>query len=175
MLAMRNQRGFSLLELAIVVIVMSALAAIMLDRLQYYQEAAEKAKVEYTISAMKSGLRSRMAHMLIEGRSQEYMFLAMDNPINWLESRPANYLGELSEEESDTLRPGSWYYNPATRTLVYAVKFGKYLEPDSVGKKRIRLRVEFKKNFPTVSSQANDMVHQTDSVALELVEKFKWF
>lgn len=170
----RKFRGFSLLEFLVGVISIGIIATILLNRLLYYQEAAEKTNMEYTMSMMKSALRSRMASLLIEGRAQEYIRLAQENPMDWLEPKPDNYLGKLANPDPGQLAAGNWYFDSANGTTVYLVGRGKYFQPDTTGQKRVRLRVTFVRN--RANSQSNhDPIEPTDTVALSLVEPYKWF
>ncbi|MEC4722989.1 hypothetical protein RY831_27905 [Noviherbaspirillum sp. CPCC 100848] len=124
--AMPRAHGFFVLKMIISVMVIGAVALPMLDRLRYYQEVAEQAYVDYAISGMRSGLRLRIAAMMLEGRGQEAYRLAGENPVDWLERRPDNYAGELIRPDPDLLRPGTWYFDLETRRLIYLVKHGDH-------------------------------------------------
>ena len=87
---MRRQRGFTIFELVVVMVIASVLAIILLNRLWYYQEVAEKAAMEMTVMNMRSGLRLRIADLMMQGRMNEMAQLVQENPINWLETLPAN-------------------------------------------------------------------------------------
>lgn len=158
-----------MLELMAAVILFGAAATALLNRLWYYQELAEKARMEYAISAMKSALRIRMATLLVQGQAQQYRFLAEESPVDWLEERPDDYLGVLSSPDIGKLPLGSWYYDAAAHTLVYLVRRGDHFQADSDGRKRVRLRVMLQPNF------LNAPDHATDSVKLVLMEPYVWF
>lgn len=162
-------RGFSLLELALVAIVVGTAATILLNRFLFYQEVAEKANVEYTISAVKSGLRAKMASLLVAGRAQDFAQLARQNPMDWFEIKPTNYGGLLPRANNAEAVAGNWYFDPETVTLVYFVKHGAHFAPDGGGLKQIRLKVVLRPNF----AQA-DNIHATDSVAVQLLERVRW-
>jgi len=72
--------GFTLIELIIVVCIVALCAALLLDRLRFYQEAAEKAAMEYTVATMKSALQLRVAAMLVRGEEGSIGKLARSNP-----------------------------------------------------------------------------------------------
>lgn len=135
-----QERGFFMLRLAISVMVIGAVALAMFDRLRYYQEVAEKAYVDYAISSMRSGLRLRIAALMIEGRGQEASRLAGQNPVDWLERHPDNYAGEFIRPDADMLRPGTWYFDLETRTLVYLVRNGEHFRSGGEGAKKIELQ-----------------------------------
>ena len=170
-----RQRGFSRLELMTAVLVVGILAAILLDRLYFYQEMAEKARMEYTISRIKSGLRLRMAGMLVAGRAQEYFLLARQNPMEWLDHKPENYVGERDSLDEQQARLGTWHFDRANNMLVYLVQHGEHFQQqDSNGRKQVRLKVVTIRN---VNDGARESASHdpSDSVAIALVEPYQWF
>ncbi|MEN9784251.1 MAG: hypothetical protein RJA24_1594, partial [Pseudomonadota bacterium] len=64
----RRARGFSLLELSVVVAVWAVLFGVFLERLTYYQEAAEHARFESELQSFKTGLQLRMAELISTNR-----------------------------------------------------------------------------------------------------------
>ena len=52
---LRSQVGFSLLELVVAILIVGVFWWILLQRLTYYQEVAEKARMEYTASCLQTG------------------------------------------------------------------------------------------------------------------------
>lgn len=165
------QRGFSLLELAGAFTLVAIVAAVLLDRLMYYEELAEKARMEATISTLKSALRVRMATMMIEGRAHEYRLLAGQNPIDWLDRMPDDYRGAVADIAG--MPAGAWYFDHADRTLVYLVRNGRYFQPDSEGLKRVRLNVVSVSNRPG-TGLSSGMVEPSDTVAIRLLEPYHW-
>ena len=55
----QRQRGFSLLELSVVAVLWVVLFGVFLERLTYYQEAAEHARFESELQIFKTGLQLR--------------------------------------------------------------------------------------------------------------------
>src|SRR5438309_11434062 len=90
--------GFTLIELIVVVCIVALCAALLLDRLRFYQEAAEKAAMEYTVATMKSALQLRVAAMLVRGEEGNIGILARSNPMDWLMEPPVGYRGEFRAE-----------------------------------------------------------------------------
>ncbi len=167
----RRHRGFLLFELLVVVLMIAILAAVLLERLRFYQEAAEKANIEYTISALKSALRVQMATMMVEGRVQEYGQLERQNPMDWLEEKPRNY--SLGAPAVIGACKGCWSYDSASRTLTYWPMHDKYLRPDSSGQKRIRLRVRALRDTASndVDAKGEKLIMR---VVLEVDEPYSW-
>lgn len=137
----RRQAGITLLEFMVVASVLGVLAGFLLDRLHYYQEVAEKTHMQATFRAMQSGLRFEMARALMAGREIDYQRLARENPMNWLEQTPPNYLGEY-RRDGEALKRGAWYFDTVNRELVYLPALDGHFVPDSDGQARVRYRVE---------------------------------
>ncbi len=106
-----GQRGFSLLEFCIVVVVLSVVLVCFFDRVQMYQEMAEKTAAEVTAVNMRTGLRYRVAEMLLHHQEREIGGLVGSNPIKWLDLPLQNYAGEFGPDQSAQVAPGSWYFN----------------------------------------------------------------
>ena len=85
--------GLTLVELIVVVCIIALCAVVLLDRLRFYQEAAEKAAMEYTVGSVKSALQLRVAAMLLRGEGKNIGSLARANPIEWLMGPPPGYRG----------------------------------------------------------------------------------
>jgi prepilin-type N-terminal cleavage/methylation domain-containing protein len=113
----RSARGFSLLELAVTAVVLSILFAIFLERLTFYQQAAERAQFERELQVYKTALQIRLAELMLARREGEARTLEAVNPTQWLSERPANYGGEYPRLP----QPGNWYYDAGSSELVYVV------------------------------------------------------
>lgn len=120
---------------------LAVFAGLLLNRLHYYQEVAEKTNMEATVKALQSGLRYEMARALMAGEAIDYPRLARENPMNWLEQKPPNYLGEFSRD-MEKLSRGAWYFDPRNRELVYLPALDGHFVPDREGQIRVRYRVE---------------------------------
>jgi general secretion pathway protein G len=134
----RTARGFSLLELAVVSVVLSILLAVYLERLSYYQEAAERAQFRTTLQIYKTALQIRLAELMVARRDAEAETLEAENPTQWLTERPANYGGDYPALP----QPGTWYFDTATRELVYVAGSGRGLTIDGdKGGRLLRFRI----------------------------------
>lgn len=107
------------LELMVVVTVMTAIAAMLFDRLLYYQEYAEKVAMETTVLEMRSSLNVAKARMMISVSEGGVPRQLTDNPINLLESPPAKYAGEFAGVAPENAGDGIWYYDAEKRQLAY--------------------------------------------------------
>src|SRR5204862_6693062 len=101
--------GLTLIELIVVVCIVALCSTLLFERLRFYQEAAEKATMEYTVAVVKSALQLRVAAMLLRGEGKDIASLARANPVEWLMERPPGYRGEFRAPQPDVAR-GSWYF-----------------------------------------------------------------
>src|SRR5689334_22551820 len=102
---MRWFRGFSLVELAVVVALIAVLAGLLLDRTLYYQEVAEKASMEQVAAVLRSSVNLRAAELALENRFAELDALVLKNPFDLLVRKPQNYLGVLDPAPPDGAAP----------------------------------------------------------------------
>jgi len=175
---MKRMYGSSRLELLVAAALVAVFAAILLNRLAFYQEAAEKAKVEYSISILKSALRMQMATMLVEGRTEDYALLARQNPLDWLEEKPADseYVSVAAGSTVTRNMAGQWQFDAENRTLTYWPVRDEHLQADASGYKRIRLHVKAIFNAPAPKSGTPTEPAKEVIVSVRLhVEPYQWF
>jgi len=161
-------RGFTLFELVVCILVISALATVLLQRLAYYQEAAEKAAMESTARAVKTGLQIQLAQFIIANRQLQAGVLEQADPFQWLERKPGNYGGLFREP----LQPGNWYFDAQEKQLVYVVATGNRLELDGrPGEKQLRFRARLLKDRIRI---AGGQVESVTGVTLLPVVPYRW-
>lgn len=165
----KRQTGFTLLELAVVVIAVSILASIFLNRMQRYQEFTEKTVVEATVANMRSGLRYRIAELMMNGRMNEMGSLSRENPMSWLKAPPSNYLGQLAQAQDQRIPPGSWYFDPRRHELVYLLQYSRYFKPGPDGQKVIRFRV-----IASTQKQAANNSARVEGISLAPAGPYDW-
>jgi len=163
-----GQRGYTLFELVVVVVVVSVAGAVFLDRLRLYQELAEKAVMETTVRLIKTGLQIRLAELIIENRQGEAARLEIDDPTHWLDPKPANYGGAYR----DPPRPGNWYYDAPRRQLVYVVNSGERLEIDAGATAReLRFQARLLRDRLKIGGAT---VYSVTGVTVVPVTPFRW-
>jgi type II secretory pathway pseudopilin PulG len=136
----RFSGGFTLIELITVVCIVALTAVMLLERLRFYQEAAEKAVMEYNVGVVNSALQMRVAALLIRGEERKIESLTRANPIDWLVEPPPGYRGEFRAPQPVVPR-GSWYFDATRNELVYVPNLDAHLERLADGSKRLRFRV----------------------------------
>ena len=126
--------GFSLLEFVVVVVIIGVLATLLLNRILFYQEQAEKTAMEQTLGTLRSALHLQMANLVVNGKSDVLVGLTKQNPMTWLSEKPANYVGEYYSPRPGMIKSGNWYYDMRDKNLVYLATNTQHLHatpPDS--------------------------------------------
>ena len=171
----RAQRGFTLLELIIVITIVSILATVLLNRLLDYQERSEKDAMEQTAGILRSALHLQVVDLIARDRLGDIPKLLNENPITWLAEKPHNYQGEYFDPAPGQIEPGSWYYDLKARQLVYLVDRGRHFLPDSTGRKAVRYEVALVYNQERQAATDIPATRQVGGVVLQLAEPYRWY
>ena len=168
-----RQTGFTLFELIVVVCIVALIAGILLNRLQVYKEAAEKAAMQQTAAAIKSALQMRVAAYMIGGRDNEIENLLNENPVSWLQEPPVDYAGEFYADAYARVRPGSWYFDLTRRELIYVINLGDNFKPGPDARKWVRYRVSIKyENVPEQGALPRKVL---SAVSFAPIQPYVWF
>ncbi|MFZ2972515.1 MAG: hypothetical protein WA049_07725 [Ferribacterium limneticum] len=104
-------------EFAVVVVLISILALVLLKALGRTSNEMEEASVQSEVSAIRIGLMEVVAHRETFGGSLP----KSDNPLDWVATRPASYVGEVdSVPDSKAV----WYFDRSAKELVYRFRDG---------------------------------------------------
>lgn len=164
----RASRGFTLIELMVAIAVIAVAVALLLNRLAYHQEMAEKAAMEAVLRAVKTGLQVRLAEMIATQRQGQAEVLEIEDPMRWLEARPDNYGGAYGEG----IEGGKWYFDAGRRHLVYIVNAGNRLEIGSgVAARELRFQPRLLKDRIKFAGGA---VETVTAVTLTPVTPYRW-
>lgn len=134
-------KGISWIELSVVLAIYGVILAVLVNRLLYYQELAEKTNAEYVAVVLRSALREKMAEFVIDNREIAIPVLAEQNPVSWLVRPPASYCGEVNIDPGPEMPAGCWYYDRNGKTMTYLANNTGHFLPDSSGRKRIHYRL----------------------------------
>jgi prepilin-type N-terminal cleavage/methylation domain-containing protein len=136
-------KGFTLIELIVVITIIVVLGGIFLTRVPLYQEQAEKAAMQQMEGTLQSALVLRFGALMARGASNEKELhtLSTDNPITWLQKLPPNYKGEYYDPSNSTVPPGNWMFDLKTRELIYFVDHADNFKAGKDGMNWIRFHV----------------------------------
>ena len=149
-------------------IIISVLAAVLLNRLGYYKEMLEKAAMESTLRNIKTGLQVQLAELIVTNRQAQAGRLETEDPVQWLDEKPQNYGGNYRAPAAT----GTWYFDTATRELVYVVITGNRLEIDTdASPKQVRFRTRLVKDRLKLFGNS---VESVTSVSLLPVRPYRW-
>lgn len=166
-----DQCGASFVEFAVCMALMAIFVGVLLERALYYQEYAEKAAMESTAENIRTGLRYKVADLILANRVPEIPALADENPMNWLAEGPPNYLGELDSAPADEPK-GQWYFDKRNQELVYTVNNRRHFSPSTYRDFSVRYRTMRVSAGAVTDSSPN---FAGTWVSLVLVSEYGWF
>ncbi len=172
-LSPRLLKGFTLIELIVVIAIFSVLAGTLLSRVWFYQEQAEKTAMAGVAGAIQSALVMQHGRLLVRGMESEVTALAADNPMKWLAKQPHNYSGEFYDLTPRSVAPGNWVFDLKTRELIYVLDRADHFIPGKDGQKWIRYRVNLM--YDPVLGASGKTSKELVGVLFEPVEAYQWF
>ena len=163
MIPASRQRNY--LQSGLYVIIAGILAAVLLERLLTYAEAAEKSAMEATLSQLHAGLYARVAFLALRGEYKTIEALPRRSPFLTAVMQAGNYRGEFVGVPAQ-IEGGSWLYDQLRNELVYVPNLKRYLvaDPDEQAVAHLRFRLEVLRS-PTQS---------VVGVAVRPVTVFRW-
>ena len=109
---MKNQKGFTLIELIMVTIILGILAAVAIPRYTSTVDKAEAAAEDAVISSIEAGLETYAIEQLMDNGRRSWP----TNPFDALETKPAGYDADDSDD-ADT--DGEWRYNTTSKKITH--------------------------------------------------------
>ena len=161
------QRGFSLFELIVVIILIGILVTFAIDRVLRLQVDAERISIQHMIGTLDSAVYLHTAELVLKQGLAALGSLENTNPISYLDKPPYNYAGEASDALADQLQPSRWYYDSSENILFYTVENTLYFQTDLTGTPRIRLKLSLV--YADNRSMAN-----IRGVMLTPLEQYRW-
>ncbi|HET6655815.1 MAG TPA: hypothetical protein VFH57_06175 [Gammaproteobacteria bacterium] len=163
--ARRRRRQMSRLELAIAIIIIAVLVAIVIKQADDLMIQAERANVIQVEGRIRAALGLAVALNVAQGRADSAAEFAGTNPMGLLQTTPGNYLGALRDADPDRIEPGSWYFDPGTRRLVYVAQHPGALN----GKTRAAFSIQLRYRDANRNSQydaGGDTLYGVDFVSV---------
>ena len=168
---MRRAGGHTRFELLVAVCLIAILAGVLLERLLYYQEQAERTAMETTIMHIRSGMRWHVADLMTQQRSHEIGAMLEQNPVRWLQRPPAGYLGALTELPEGGVPGGSWYFDSLRHELVYVPQLKRFLSGGLEGRE-IRFQVQAK---ISTWKKNGDAAENAEGIDISVGQPYRWF
>ncbi|SDZ90207.1 general secretion pathway protein G [Desulfuromusa kysingii] len=165
-----KQRGFTFLELVIVITVISVLGFVALNR--YYQLLVdvERTSMEHDLGVMRSAISMQVAGHYVAGNMTGLKKLVDSNPMELLSEKPNNYLGVISHYRIEDIEKGSWFYDSKEQALIYMVRNQLYFVTELSEPARARFKI-----YPVYSDRLKGgETKYISGLTLKEEEPYRW-
>ena len=170
----KQQQGFSLAELVIVIIIVAVLFGFAIDRLLKLEARAERAAIEQIIGTLQSALAMEISAHVARNNIPGLARFVGTNPMNNLSDTPVNYLGEVSHADIQDMESGQWVYDRGQQVLFYKVINTEYLQTET---EATRAYIGFKID-PVFDDTNGNARYDTNEVLrglkLQALHVFRW-
>jgi hypothetical protein len=107
-----NQRGFNLVEIIIIIVIVGFLGALAIVKYISFTKAAERGNVESVIGSLRSALNLYSAHQMVN-----MLPITAHNPFDDLGTKPPNYAGSFPDVDLSNCPLGEWAYQAGDPVL----------------------------------------------------------
>ena len=108
---MKNNKGFTLIELIMVTIILGILAAVAIPRYASTVVKAEEAAEDAVIGSIRAGLETYATEQLMDNGRRSWP----DNPWDGLDTKPNGYTTDVTDADTD----GEWTFNTTTSQVTH--------------------------------------------------------
>jgi prepilin-type N-terminal cleavage/methylation domain-containing protein len=166
--------GFSLIELAVVIVIVGILAGVALDRVLPLLGRAERAAFLQTQADLKSALLLEAAERITSGDMGGLAELATGNPMRLFLQPPPNYAGSVRAGEADAVPRATWYFDEREGRIAYRI--GRYARFDPLGgvPDRVEFRVALTFEDRDGDSHFDPARDRFEGLRLEPTHPYRW-
>ena len=168
-----RQSGRFRRDMVVSIAIIAALCAVLMERLTYYEEYAEKTVTELTITNMRTGLNLRKAEMMMNFAQGQPVEVLGENPMVWLPAPVPNYSGEFAGQAPTQAGDGIWYFDRGARELAYRPNRMRHFVPGPDGVREVRVKVSRRERPADLAPDRKP--RPWEDVALVLARPYTWF
>jgi prepilin-type N-terminal cleavage/methylation domain-containing protein len=169
-----KQRGFTLLELVVVIVIISILLNIAINALLRYQVDAERTAMQSVLGGLRSAVTIQVAHALMQDDKPRILELIGSNPMHTLAETPHNYLGEFAQVDWKKIQAGRWLYVTGERALVYVARNEKYFNSTLASPARARFRLLPVYEDKNKNGRFDSETDTLQGIRLAALEPYQW-
>ena len=170
----KHLRGFSLLELVIVIVMISVLLVLAISRLLALQVDAERVAMQTVLGTLRSAIGIKVAEDIVKMKVADLRSYQDANPMKLLAQLPPNYLGEFDGVDPATLEDGNWYFDKRAGMLVYLVRNKGYFIGGQPNPPRARFVMRLIYSDRNGNGVFDPGVDSIEGLSLDPVESYSW-
>jgi len=169
-----NEKGFSLLELVVVITIIGALLVIAVEKLLTVQVSAEQVAMQQVLGSLKSAMSLNIAAHIADQNIKGLVDAENTNPMDWLSEKPDNYIGTLNEPDPTDIKGFNWYYDTYSQTLVYRVSNQEYFKTSLNGAARARFKVKLDYTDSNANGLYEKDIDEITGLQLISLNPYEW-
>ena len=166
---MKNDQGFTLLEMIVVIIVVSIIGFVALSYYQKLMVDVERTKIQHDVGVMRSAIGIQVAKYIVAGEKRKLGELVGSNPMDLLDERPENYRGAYPGVALNDLDTGFWYFDSSVGILYYVVRNGRYCQTVLDNPKRLEFKIS-----PILVDKGVPGEKSIEGLTLRESEPYRW-
>lgn len=171
----QRQAGATLIEFAVIVVLVLAFIVIATFRIWELRVQAERVGIEQMVGTLKSALGIELATSVVRKGAQESLAgYHHCNPMAFLDNLPANYLGEFDTAPEEPVA-GAWYYNRGDATVVYRVRFSDdFLSDNPADPAVVRFQVQLDYRDLNGNGRFDPAADSAAALNLVALDNYRW-
>lgn len=168
-----HQRGFTMLELVVVIIIISIIGLVAVNRFWQWSVMAERASLQTVVGAIRTALGLETSRLALRQQLAKLPDAVDSNPMTLLAQTPDTYIGEINGE-TQAVQDGQWYFDAETRLLVYRLKYTDGFSTELDGAPRIRYRIKLIYTDNNRNGRYDRTVDDIGGLDLITAEPYSW-